>query len=412
MWICRKCHGSGFLPPKGRGTQVTDRRIISVKTTVFLRHVLCRFLAVVMAAGLLAPDYAEAQAPAKKVFGSMAGAAALKPAAHGFYSRGCLAGAVAMPFDGPTWQVMRISRNRRWGHPDLISAIEELSIKANRSGWNGLLVGDISQPRGGPMLTGHASHQIGLDADIWLTPMPNRRLSYREREDTSAISILKKGTNYVDDRRWNKSFEKLLHHAASFPDVERLLVHPGIKKKLCDTVTGDRSWLQKVRPYYGHHYHFHMRIGCPPGSTDCRKQKATTPGTGCDSSLQWWFDVALAPKKQTKKKNTAKQAKPKKPKVITVADLPKSCQAVVGAGEKPVRTAVYNAKSLSGFIAPQLDLPARFDPMAALASRPIEAGGKAVKAIAAATVPVPSSPKSLFEPITGPVPIPTPRPAR
>ena len=384
-----------------------------MKTTVFLRRVLCRVSAVVLSAALLLPVQAQAQAPAKKVFGSMAGAAALKPASHGFYSRGCLAGAVAMPFDGPTWQVMRISRNRRWGHPELISTIEELSIRANRGGWNGLLVGDISQPRGGPMLTGHASHQIGLDADIWLTPMPNRRLSYREREDTSAISILKKGTNYVDDRRWNKSYENLLRNAASFPQVERLLVHPGIKKKLCDTVKGDRSWLQKVRPYYGHHYHFHLRIGCPPGSTDCRKQKATTPGTGCDSSLQWWFDVALAPKKPSKKKKDTAKAKPAKPKVITVADLPQSCQAVVSANEKPVQSAVYNAKSLSGFVAPQLDLPARFDPMAALASRPIEAGGKpALKAIAAATVAVPDKPQSVYEPITGPIPVPTPRPDR
>nr|WP_083649596.1 penicillin-insensitive murein endopeptidase [Salaquimonas pukyongi] len=368
---------------------------------------------------MLFSGQAVAQTPAKKVFGSMAGAAALKPAAHGFYSRGCLAGAVAMPFDGPTWQVMRISRNRRWGHPDLIRIIEELSIKANRSGWNGLLVGDISQPRGGPMLTGHRSHQIGLDADIWLTPMPNRRLTYREREDTSAISILKKGTNYVDDRRWNKSFEKLLYHAANFPQVERLLVHPGIKKKLCDTVKGDRSWLQKVRPFYGHHYHFHLRIGCPPGSVDCRRQKATTPGTGCDSSLKWWFDVALAPKKKTKKKKTAKKTKPKKPKVITVADLPKTCQGVVRAGEKPGRAAIYNARSLSGFVAPKLDLPARFDPMAALASRPIEASGKPLKKIAAAAKPaaaaVPTrrqNARTVFEPITGPVPVPTPRPAR
>ena len=47
-----------------------------------------------------------------------------------------------------------------------------------------------------------------------------------------------------------------------------------------------------------------------------------------------------------------------------------------------------------------------------MVSRPIEAGGKAVKAIAAATVPVPTRPQSVYEPITGPVPIPTPRPKR
>ena len=74
----------------------------------------------------------------------------------------------------PTWQVMRLSRNRNWGHPKLVAFLERLAEKAKKVGWNGLLVGDMSQPRGGPMLTGHASHQVGLDADIWLTPMPDR----------------------------------------------------------------------------------------------------------------------------------------------------------------------------------------------------------------------------------------------
>ena len=85
---------------------------------------------------------------------------------HGFYSKCCFSGGIAIPTDGATWQAMRLSRNRRWGHPQLVATIEELSRDAAaRDGWPGLLVGDLSQPRGGPMLTGHASHQIGLDAD-------------------------------------------------------------------------------------------------------------------------------------------------------------------------------------------------------------------------------------------------------
>ncbi len=106
--------------------------------------------------------------------------------AIGFYAKGCIAGAKALPINGETWQVMRLSRNRNWGHPQLIALLERLSKKSTKvAGWNGLLVGDISQPRGGPMLTGHASHQVGLDADIWLTPMPKRELSRLEREEMS-----------------------------------------------------------------------------------------------------------------------------------------------------------------------------------------------------------------------------------
>ena len=96
------------------------------------------------------------------------------PQSYGFYSKGCFSGGVAIATDGPTWQAMRLSRNRRWGHPTMIALIEKLSRDATADGWPGLLIGDISQPRGGPMLTGHASHQIGLDADIWFTPMPDR----------------------------------------------------------------------------------------------------------------------------------------------------------------------------------------------------------------------------------------------
>ena len=71
-------------------------------------------------------------------------------ASIGGYFDGCLAGAVS-PITGPTWHVMRPSRNRNWGNPQLVRFIERLSKNAKKVGWNGLLVGDMSQPRGGPM---------------------------------------------------------------------------------------------------------------------------------------------------------------------------------------------------------------------------------------------------------------------
>src|SRR5205085_5280717 len=109
----------------------------------------------------------------------------------GTYGRGCLAGAVVPPINGEAWQVMRLSRNRNWGHPTLIRFLERLADKVPRvAGWPGLLVGDIAQPRGGPMLTGHTSHQIGLDADIWLTPMPDRQLSAEDREKMSPTKVV------------------------------------------------------------------------------------------------------------------------------------------------------------------------------------------------------------------------------
>src|SRR3954452_1030098 len=115
--------------------------------------------------------------PAKELFARRVKPADLAARSIGFYMHGCLAGGVALPINGKTWQVMRLSRNRNWGHPDMIKFLEDLSEKGAKVGWPGLLVGDMSQPRGGPMITGHASHQVGLDADIWLSPMPNRELT-------------------------------------------------------------------------------------------------------------------------------------------------------------------------------------------------------------------------------------------
>ncbi len=118
---------------------------------------------------------------AKELFGRKPQPVPMAARSIGFYAKGCLAGAQALPINGQTWQVMRLSRNRNWGHPELIDMLERLAAKVPKvAGWPGLLVGDMSQPRGGPMLTGHASHQVGLDADVWLTPMPNRQLTRLE----------------------------------------------------------------------------------------------------------------------------------------------------------------------------------------------------------------------------------------
>ncbi|HJU33155.1 MAG TPA: penicillin-insensitive murein endopeptidase, partial [Hyphomicrobiaceae bacterium] len=93
--------------------------------------------------------------PAKLLFGAAKSPAPMGARAIGFYAKGCLAGATALPIDGPAWQAMRLSRNRNWGHPKLVALVEKLAVEAKaHDGWSGLLVGDLSQPRGGPMLTG------------------------------------------------------------------------------------------------------------------------------------------------------------------------------------------------------------------------------------------------------------------
>lgn len=263
--------------------------------------------------------------PAKKLFGAQKTPANLAARSFGTYARGCLAGAQALPVNGPAWQVMRLSRNRNWGHPKLIALLERLAEEAReKDGWNGLLVGDLSQPRGGPMLTGHASHQIGLDADIWLTPMPDRTLTNAERESISATLVVK-DRKTMDYSVWTQAHARLIKRAASYPDVARIFVHPPIKRELCRWATGDRSWLAKVRAYYGHNYHFHIRIKCPNGG--CKDQFTPNPkdGTGCGEELAYWYSDK--PWRTPKRDPNAKPPKPPRP--LTITGLPAQCRAVV-----------------------------------------------------------------------------------
>jgi penicillin-insensitive murein DD-endopeptidase len=268
---------------------------------------------------------------AKTLFGAAKAPAPLAARAIGSYSRGCLAGAVALPVDGTAWQAMRLSRNRNWGHPKLVSLVERLAndAKANDN-WPGLLVGDMSQPRGGPMLTGHASHQVGLDADVWLTPMPDHKLSNKEREDISATSMLDKTDLAVDPNVFTANRVKLIKRAASYSEVERVLVHPAIKKALCKAAMTDpdRRWLNKVRPYHGHYYHMHIRIACPPGSFGCVAQKPPPGDDGCTKEVdEWLARLARPPKPEVP---GAKPSPPPQP--VTLAQLPSECRVVLESG--------------------------------------------------------------------------------
>ena len=259
---------------------------------------------------------------AKQLFSAKGTPSQLAPNSHGSYAKGCLAGAEQLPETGPTWQAMRLSRNRNWGHPSTIRFIERLSVRVQEVGWPGLYVGDISQPRGGPMRSGHRSHQIGLDADIWLKRPSGKKLSRKSRERISS-DVVVSGTSV--NSKWTSSHHQVLKAAASDPAVARIFVNSAIKQELCwsEPRDADRSWLRKIRPWYGHDAHFHVRLNCPAGALDCENQAPIPAGDGCDASLAWWFsDEARNPKPQPGKKK-------KKRKVITLADLPLSCAAVL-----------------------------------------------------------------------------------
>lgn len=268
-----------------------------------------------------------ANVEAKNLFGSKSSGTSQSPAAFGSYSNGCLAGAQELPETGPTWQAMRLSRNRNWGHPDLIDMVTKLSqFAAQQPGWKGIYVGDLSQPRGGPMLSGHRSHQVGLDGDIWMLPATSLSLTRQQREDISSISTRRANGAYVNDS-WTRAHHEIVKAAAKDPRVSRIFIFPGAKVQMCDDERGDRRYLSKIRPWYGHHYHFHVRLSCPAGASGCVDQKPPPAGDGCNDARDWQANILNPPKA----KPGAKPVPAKPRRELVLADLPAQCKSVLDA---------------------------------------------------------------------------------
>jgi len=272
-----------------------------------------------------------AETAARKLFGAKKEAAALQPRAIGSYAKGCLAGGAMLPVSGPAWEAMKLQRNRNWGHPRLIAFLTRFATEAQqKDGWPGLLIGDLSQPRGGPMLTGHRSHQIGLDADIWFKPKPDKSISAKERADSWSIPLAEKyGQNVT--KHWKPGYVQLLRRAASYPETARIFIHPAIKKELCEAAGDDREWLRKIRPWWGHNFHFHVRLKCPVGVSGCNDQSPPPDGDGCGAQLKDWMKKIEKAAEWAKKPK--KPSKPTPRKEMRLADLPQDCRGVLEAGD-------------------------------------------------------------------------------
>jgi penicillin-insensitive murein endopeptidase len=174
------------------------------------------------------------------------------------------------------------------------------------------------------MLTGHASHQIGLDADIWLRPADRLNLSTTERENISSISMRRAKGAFTNDQ-WTRAHHNILKAAASDPRVARIFIFPGAKVQMCKDEKGDRSWLRKIRPWYGHHYHFHVRLACPEGARGCVDQTPPPAGDGCADAQEWVNNILNPPPPDPN------APKPKPKREITLGDLPAQCASVLSA---------------------------------------------------------------------------------
>jgi penicillin-insensitive murein endopeptidase len=204
------------------------------------------------------------------------------PRAIGGYSAGCIQGAVELPAQGPGFRIARPERHRAFGHPRLVAFVRALAKEFTEQKLGTLWVGDLAQPRGGPAPTGHSSHQTGLDVDLWFGMAAGKRPEPVSLVDLRTLELTP---------RFSPRVVTLLASAAASPDVDRIFVNPVVKRALCEGASGDRAWLRKIRPWFGHHDHFHVRLACPSDSPDCEPQPPLPPGDGC-GDLEWWLSPA------------------------------------------------------------------------------------------------------------------------
>ena len=304
--------GKARQPAKAAAGKAVSKKAVSTKATAARAAVAGTAVAV---AGYSPIAWSRTTAPAPGPAQSIGG-----------YAAGCLAGGVALPGEGAGYQVIRLSRHRNYGHPVLVDFLKGFGMKVAKAGLGTALIGDMGQARGGPMSFGHASHQSGLDADVWLR-LDLPPMGRAARENLEEIK-------YVDyDRRrvtgeWSEKQAEMIRIAASDPRVARIFVSPPIKQALCRKDWADRDWLGKLRPWYGHDGHMHVRLSCPPGSPQCEEQRELPEGDGCGEELQSWL-YKTVPVKET----PPEKARPRNPQ------LPPACHAVLRSGVTRVASA-------------------------------------------------------------------------
>ncbi len=245
----------------------------------------------------------------------------------GSYANGCLIGAQALPFNGLGYQVLRNQNKRYYGHSETVSFVARLAEQARKDLRTHLLIGDMSLPQGGRFSSGHSSHQTGLDIDIWFR-LADSKLSQSALQLPQPHSLVDMQAYQLNSENWDDRHFRLVKMAAQDEQVARIFVHPVIKKKLCRVAAGKRDWLRKVRPWWGHNYHMHVRLKCPSDDGSCINQASPPLGDGCGNEVDSWRpthnvkSLRPATKDETKAKPNVVKTKPKK-------IMPQECQQIV-----------------------------------------------------------------------------------
>src|SRR5262249_52289126 len=150
-----------------------------------------------------------------------------------------------------------------------------------------------------------------------------RELTRLEREEMLSTMVVREDRKDVDPKLWTRAHFNLIKAAAEDPQVQRIFVNGAIKKALCREAGSDRAWLSKVQPWWGHDYHFHVRMACPSDSPDCKGQPERPHDDGCGKELQHWLSPAVL--------NVKIDDSPKPRLGPRMSELPAACRQVLVA---------------------------------------------------------------------------------
>lgn len=240
----------------------------------------------------------------------------------GTYNNGCMIYPSELPQNGEGYRSPRFSRRHNFANPEMLKFIDDLSYRVKEKYGKQILVSDISKNNGGPIPFLHSSHQTGLDADIWYRLYdPQQNLTQDDLENLQPVNMVSKDWKNISEF-WSVDNEDILRTAAQDSKVDRIFVNPVIKKQFCSKYKNE-PWQAKIRPWWRHNEHFHVRLKCPANSPECEMKGDPIKGSGCDGTLDWWFS------EEAKLPKTKKEAEGKITEEEIFSRLPERCKEVL-----------------------------------------------------------------------------------
>ncbi len=251
---------------------------------------------------------------------------ASRPAPIGCYAKGCIAGAVPLPVNGPSWQVMRLSRNRNWGHPDLVAYSK-------------------SSPRDAPRMTAgrpprrrHVAAARRPDADRPCQPPDRARCRHLVPADARPHAV---GRGARDDqldladqrqrleRRSGIWTDGFMPPSRSAPRPTRRSrassSTPAIKQELCDDGRHRPRLAAQDPALVGPRRPFPCPAVLPAGPGRLRRSGRAAARRWLRRGTRLWSEPPPPPPKEP----TVQPIKPPPPMIM--ADLPAACSVVLKA---------------------------------------------------------------------------------